>query len=281
MVGWKRTPQGVKLAMLLLLIGLFELAVIPGYKAGFYCNDPKLSFPFKGDTVSMVAIMVGTLVIPLGVFWLTELFFVNDHSSIRRKLVQISHNTGWLYAIYTYGYVFNLSLVEVMKGIAGSPRPNFFEVCQPDTMKACGNSTEYMATFKCTSTAFSTFFQNDSFKSFPSGHASLSVYCGFFLSWYLQSRAFKWSHRTVILVPFLQLTFMSLAAVTSLTRVTDNRHHWWDVLVGVIIGFTTVYYAIKMLCDNFSYIKSKNDDSDENQMEKTPIFNHRIGDASP
>lgn len=45
-----------------LLIGLFEFGVIPHYKNGFYCNDPALSFPFKGDTLSM-EIIVSTIIL--------------------------------------------------------------------------------------------------------------------------------------------------------------------------------------------------------------------------
>ncbi|XP_059057906.1 phospholipid phosphatase 2-like [Achroia grisella] len=271
------------LIIILLLTGLFELGVIPSYRAGFYCNDPKLSFPFTGDTVSMVTVMVGVIVIPVVVFWVTELFFVDSSTSMRGKLLQVTRRTGWLVLVYQYGMIFNLSLVEVMKGITGSPRPNFFDVCQPDTNRACGNSTNYITTFKCTSRNFSTYYQNDSFRSFPSGHASLGVYAGFFLTWYLQARVFRWSNRSVLLVPFLQLTFMSLAAVCALTRITDNRHHWWDVLVGVIIGFATVYYAVKVLFNDFSYMKpdTTTNTSEQNQVEKTPILNGRREDASP
>lgn len=276
---WRLLCDAPLLIIIILLTGLFELGVIPSYKVGFYCNDPKLSFPFKGDTVSMTALIVGAALIPIGVFWLTELFHVDSSSSVREKLLQVTQRTGQLNMIYLYGLIFNLSLVEVMKGITGSPRPNFFAVCQPDTNKACQNGTEYITSFECTSTNFSMYYKNDSFRSFPSGHASIGVYWGFFLTWYLQKRVFKWRNRSVVFIPFLQMTFMSLAAVCALTRITDNRHHWWDVLVGVLIGFATVYYAVKVLCNEFADIQSIA--SEENQTEKTPIFNHRREDTSP
>lgn len=31
----------------------------------------------------------------------------------------------------------NLGVVEVMKGLMGSPRPTFFDLCQPDAAKTC------------------------------------------------------------------------------------------------------------------------------------------------
>jgi phosphatidate phosphatase len=64
------------------------------------------------------------------------------------------------------------------------------------------------------------------------------------LQWYLQTRAFKWNHRTVFLVPLVQLLALTFAIVASLTRVTDHRHHWWDVLIGFFIGVSTAYYTV-------------------------------------
>ena len=37
---------------------------------------------------------------------------------------------------------------------------------------------------------------------------------------------------------WLQLGLVIMAAVSSLSRVTDNRHHAWDVLAGALLGLT-------------------------------------------
>ncbi|XP_023940630.1 phospholipid phosphatase 2 isoform X2 [Bicyclus anynana] len=238
------------LLIVLLLIGLFELGVIPHYKNGFFCNDPALSFPFRGDTVSTEVIVSTIILLPFAVIFITELILIESACEMRTKLKYVSRRTAILYRNYVYGMFFNLMTVEVMKGITGSPRPTFFDICEPDTLKTC-NGSEYVSTFECTSTRFAKWYQTDSYHSFPSGHTSLSVYCGFFMAWYLQQRAFNWRHRTVFLVPLVQLICISYAAICSLTRITDHRHHWWDVLVGAGIGVGTLLFTVLVLCNNF------------------------------
>ncbi|KOB78502.1 Uncharacterized protein OBRU01_01113, partial [Operophtera brumata] len=178
------------------IIGLFELGVIPSNKAGFYCNDAALAFPFRGDTVTTSILMSGLLLMPIFVFLLTEFVFTSSDST-KSKFLQTLKNSCWLYRCYVYGLMMNLCIIEM-----------------------------------------------DSYRSFPSGHTSMSVYCGFFVAWYLQARAFNWRHRSVLLVPFLQLGALSFAVVSSLTRITDRRHHWWDVLTGSAIGLITLLYAV-------------------------------------
>jgi membrane-associated phospholipid phosphatase len=49
----------------------------------------------------------------------------------------------------------------------------------------------------------------------------------------------------VLVVPLLQILCLVYAAVCALTRVTDHRHHWWDVLVGAVMGLGAVLYTVR------------------------------------
>ena len=49
-----------------MLFALIELNVIPVFKRGFFCDDRTISYPFTGDTVSIVVLLL--IVIPLPVF---------------------------------------------------------------------------------------------------------------------------------------------------------------------------------------------------------------------
>ncbi|KAI8420409.1 hypothetical protein MSG28_008906 [Choristoneura fumiferana] len=42
--------------------------------------------------------------------------------------------------------------------------------------------SEFVSSYQCTSKKYSRYLQIDSIRSFPSGHSSLSMYCGLFLA---------------------------------------------------------------------------------------------------
>lgn len=49
----------------ILILLLIEFDVIPHRRIGFYCRDPKLSFPYKGETVSTATLLLSVYFIPL------------------------------------------------------------------------------------------------------------------------------------------------------------------------------------------------------------------------
>ncbi|CAG9564250.1 unnamed protein product [Danaus chrysippus] len=241
------------------LLLLFELGVILQHKSGFFCNDPALSYKFTGDTVTTEVIVSTIIILPFILVFLTEFILFDSVYTTQTRLQYVSRQTGRLYGSYVYAAFFNLTVVEVMKGITGNPRPTFFDICEPDTAKTC-NGSEFVSTFECTSTRFPSWFQRDSYHSFPSGHTSLSVLCGFFMAWYLQRRVFSYHRRSLLVVPLLQVSCVSYSALCSLTRVTDHRHHWWDVLVGAAVGGISLLYAVYALCDNFTMPRKTTDE---------------------
>lgn len=52
---------------------------------------------------------------------------------------------------------------------------------------------------------------------------------------------------TLLLVPWLQGMCLLWALVCSLTRITDHRHHWWDVLAGSLVGVVSAVYTVSLL----------------------------------
>ncbi|XP_037962036.2 phospholipid phosphatase 2 isoform X2 [Plutella xylostella] len=275
---WRLCIDVPIVVLVLGLVGLYEARVIPSYKAGFFCNDPALSYPFKGDTVTAEVLIPSLLIGPLVFIFVTELFIKSDYT-FRGRLKRSLQGTAWVYRCFLYGLVFNFVLVELIKGISGRGRPSFFDVCKPDTALTC-NGTEWVSTFECTAEWSSSYRQFDSYHSFPSGHTSLSVHAGFFVAWYLQRRAFSWKNTSFFLVPFLQLCCMVYAAVCSLSRITDNQHHWWDVLVGAVIGVATMCYSAFVLLNNLK-TKSSEDcrNSRKSNLPKCLIDDSRFATA--
>ncbi|KAK2086753.1 Phospholipid phosphatase 2 [Saguinus oedipus] len=70
--------------------------------------------------------------------------------------------------------------------------------------------------------------------SFYSGHASFGMYCMVFLTLYVQARlCWKWAR---LLRPTVQFFLVAFALYVGYTRVSDHKHHWNDVLAGLLQG---------------------------------------------
>lgn len=94
--------------------------------------------------------------------------------------------------------------------------------------------SQYVTEYECTNTNDGQWFVRDASKSFPSGHSSTAFYEAIFLIWYLQARSPR--IRSKLLIPTVQSILLLLALFCSVSRITDHRHHWWDVLAGANIG---------------------------------------------
>lgn len=62
--------------------------------------------------------------------------------------------------------------------------------------------------------------------------------------WYLQQRMASLS---ALIVAWLQTLVLTWALVCSVTRITDHRHHWWDVLAGSILGVALGIYTVSII----------------------------------
>lgn len=67
---------------------------------------------------------------------------------------------------------------------------------------------------------------------------------------YLQSRAAGtlWLNS---LVPLLQGLAFGLAVLVGLTRISDHKHHWSDVLTGLLVGAAFVLLVVSAVVGNY------------------------------
>jgi phosphatidate phosphatase len=140
-------------------------------------------------------------------------------------------------------YLIDLFLLNILvisiKLLTLAPRPHFFDTCKPDKLFNCTFGS-FVSDFKCLNENDDEV--EDASWSFLSGHAAVFFYSCVFVIWYLQKRFNIQSHFTRTL---LHTSMISLAYFGSISRVFDNRHHWWDVLAGSILGLLTAWHTIK------------------------------------
>lgn len=231
---WSKTNRWHRGLFIFLIV---ELKVLPAGQLGFTCKDPALSHPFTGDTISWKLLLATVILLPLVFLLIVERIYHSD-KSIKPKQQALR----W-YKEYLYGVLLNLVIVQTLKMIVGSPRPHFFDTCAPKEASTCEGS-EYIPTYTCTKAHWLS--QSD--RSFPSGHTSLAIHTGIFLAYYLYRRTNLPITKRVFSI---QVLCIAAALLCSISRMTDHRHHWWDVLSGALIAMPILYYTINSLCSNF------------------------------
>ncbi|KAI0818770.1 phosphatidic acid phosphatase type 2/haloperoxidase [Irpex lacteus] len=90
-----------------------------------------------------------------------------------------------------------------------------------------------------------TYKFNDGWRSFPSGHSSLSFAGLGFLSFYLAGKLHLFDRQAYTFKVWLSITPLIGATLVAVSRTMDYRHHWQDVLTGSILGLVLSYLAYR------------------------------------
>lgn len=240
-------------------IAVSEFGLLPQLvKRGYFCDDRSIQHQFKGDTVA-TSLLIISGIIPLFLIWITEHVFYEPSSTMCvRSDGSISRfsntwqQTWYWFKKYARTLVVKLLLVDVLKIFSGEHRPHFIDTCRPDFI-CMGN--EYVTTYTCTNTDYRPYFIRDASKSFPSGHSSTSVFASIFVIWYLQKRIPKISSEMAR--PLCQGLVALWGIFCPMSRIIDNRHHWWDVLAGSLIGAGAAVLTCIFSCHNFDRTRMK------------------------
>ncbi|XP_055634866.1 phospholipid phosphatase 1-like isoform X2 [Toxorhynchites rutilus septentrionalis] len=256
-INWPKIVDITVVISVIVFISVSEFGWFPHFiKRGFYCDDRTIQRPYKGDTVTIAVIILSGFV-PLFLIWFTEALFYSPTAmectkidSSNSRCLDSWYNTWHWFKKYGRGLLIKLLLVDIMKIFSGEHRPHFLDTCKPNVI--CEGS-EYVSSYICTNTVDNQYFIRDASKSFPSGHSSLSVYQAIFVIWYLQKRIPN--IKSTMALPLAQFLLATWAVFCSLSRIADNRHHWWDVLAGAIIGVIAAGLTCFISCNNFDRFK--------------------------
>ncbi|XP_055320089.1 phospholipid phosphatase 3-like isoform X2 [Sitodiplosis mosellana] len=247
---------------------LIEFGVFPHVKRGFYCDDKTIRMHYNGETVSTTALLL-TIILIYPILWVCEACYFVPVSLKSSRFIESARQAWRWFKEFLFGITLHLFVIDGVKVLFGELRPHFLETCQPDALQTCTGES-YVIDYKCTNDIDSSWFVRDASKSFPSGHSSTSFYEAVFLIWYLQMRTPKL--RSKLLLPTLQCIFLLYACLCSISRITDNRHHWWDVLAGAKIGIIFASLVCVFLCKNF---QTKKVPSVEPMLQNGNTIDHR------
>ncbi|XP_063744873.1 phospholipid phosphatase 1 isoform X2 [Eleginops maclovinus] len=234
----------------LILAGLpfviFTLTHSPFHR-GFFCNDDSIRFPLKEDTISYqllggVMIPVTVLTMVIGECLLVHLKRLKSKSSYGSYVSCVYKAVG----TFLFGAAMSQSLTDIAKYSIGRLRPHFLDVCKPDWRLINCSAGAYIEDFTCTGDAKMV---NEGRLSFYSGHSSFSMYCMLFLALYLQARLqVEWAR---LLRPTIQFFLIAASVYTGLSRVSDYKHHWSDVLTGLLQGAIMALLVVFCVSDFF------------------------------
>ncbi|KAK7080927.1 hypothetical protein SK128_011348 [Halocaridina rubra] len=233
------------------------LGFIPPLDATVSCSDDSIRLPYLPDTISVAMLLTIALLIPFITMTITEYLNPPVHSYKNYSLGQCVR-TSWHYIGDLFvGGLFMFVINDFMKIFTSEARPSFWSSCSPDVSnEQCRNEYITVSWKDCTNPYNLTRGRLvDSMKSFPSGHASVSVYSSLFMIVYIKERI--WKNGSLLIAVFMQLTWVGWTYLCCQSRIWDNRHHWWDILVGAFLGafgtlFTLNYFSNWFIRENYS-----------------------------
>nr|XP_050023738.1 putative phosphatidate phosphatase isoform X2 [Dermacentor andersoni] len=224
------------------------------FKRGFFCDDESLRYPFRDSTVTSPMLYSYGILIPIIVMTVLEgmraMLRVHETIATSKKLLykwKVPSSLQVLYVlvgVFLMGAAISQLLTDIAKYTIGRLRPHFFDLCQPVNLKVlCAKPYTYVENFTCGSNA--TEHQLKEMRlSFMSGHSSFSAYTMMYTVLYIHARM-PWRNSVAMAArTVVQVALLSLAWYTALSRVSNYKHHWSDVLAGSAEGYLVAIVVV-------------------------------------
>lgn len=209
------------------------------FHRGFFCDDESIMYPYHESTISTTLVVAVGLIVPTFFMIVCERFSTRQRKCeyicvIGNKKKYVPPWIGRLYStvgIFVFGAVVTKLLTDVAKYTVGRLRPHFIDVCRPDP--ATYNCSQgYIIKFTCAGTDKELI--EDARLSFLSGHSSFAMYSMLYLAIYIHV---TFPRRMSSLVKgVFEVAAIIFGFYTCLTRISDYKHHWSDVLAGGVLG---------------------------------------------
>ncbi|XP_054431320.1 phospholipid phosphatase 1 isoform X2 [Pteronotus mesoamericanus] len=273
----------VVLDMLCVLLAGLPCAILTSrhapFQRGLFCNDESIKYPYKEDTIPYA--LLGGIVIPFSVIVMVVGEAVSVYCNLLHSNSFIRNNyVATIYkaiGTFLFGAAASQSLTDIAKYSIGRLRPHFLDVCDPDWSKI--NCSEgYIENYVCRGNEQKV---KEGRLSFYSGHSSFSMYSLLFVALYLQARMkADWAR---LLRPTLQFGLVATSVYVGLSRVSDYKHHWSDVLTGLIQGALVAVLVVVYVSDFFkerdSALRQRKEEDSHTTLHETPPAGNHYGNT--
>ncbi|KAG5360632.1 putative lipid phosphate phosphatase 3 [Yarrowia sp. B02] len=216
---------------------LLYAKLVPPLFAEFYLYDTNIwhqHIPTDLTIVPTFLLIVYCILVPICQFAVT-IGFTRRHSWHRRL---------WdLHAVLLAmmgAHALQTTIVSLLKNLVGAPRPDMLSRCLPVSWVRPSFGTLSNVSI-CTQKDMGHL--EEGFRSFPSAHSATAFTSAMVqvLFWVARTKMLDtsgWSWKLLLsLVPLLS------ASAVAFSRISDNRHHLLDILVGMFIGLLAGYLA--------------------------------------
>uniref|UniRef100_A0A3Q1ETP5 Phospholipid phosphatase related 5 n=1 Tax=Acanthochromis polyacanthus TaxID=80966 RepID=A0A3Q1ETP5_9TELE len=286
--------QVVILAAAVMLVYYFEFTdTFSPAEQGFICRDPALSRPDPGSEQSssvqpvILYCVVGGLPVVLisGVEVTIFLLHYNLNNLYDQEKAVVMgdccyvnpmvRRTFRFLGVYVFGLFMTDIFVNAGQMVTGSLAPYFLSVCRPNyTALDCQNTARFISqSDACTGNPDDIMRAR---KTFPSKEAALSLYLAVYLAMYVMSCVGSNGGR--LAGPLLSLSLVSVAVLTGINRVAENRNHWRDVIAGQAVGAAIAVFLVVFVVQYFKkrprLPQSPSDAGTADTDEASPQINH-------
>ncbi|OJA20800.1 hypothetical protein AZE42_10132 [Rhizopogon vesiculosus] len=216
---------------------------VSGFKRQFSLSDMSLRYPHAVDQ------RVGTTALRLISF--------GAPFTIQCLANYVTVRSWWDFHHSTLGLLLSLSMTgtitQLVKITVGRPRPDLISRCQPvlgSEDPLWGLSTIDI----CTQTV--SHILEDGWRSFPSGHSSMSFAGLGFLAFYLAGKMHLFDTQGHATKAWIAIAPLSGAALVAISRTMDYRHHWHDVVTGSVLGLFFAYFSYRQYYPHLASVEA-------------------------
>ncbi|KAI6205310.1 hypothetical protein M3Y94_00777600 [Aphelenchoides besseyi] len=213
-------------------------------QVGFSCSDQTIRNPFYQNTVSIPFLLVVCLLGPFMIIGTASLIYYEKITTPASLIAAIRYST-FSYLDYIVSFSVNTAIVDYAKCHVSRLRPNFIEMCKPDTLYLCETDpVAFVSNYTCTADWKDARISQT---SFPSGHSGASAFALLFIIYFFQRQLIsqKISESCYLdLMRYVCFTFYGVFAIVCfVTRVTDCWHFPSDVCGGICIAVVVFYVS--------------------------------------